>query len=215
MLPLIYLVGAGIAGLFLSSKGFGLWGKDENGEPILEKKLAVLGPSNSGKTHLFNFLSTGKIEDFSNPTTTFGETVKRIEIKDGNKTLILKTTKDVPGSELSISNFYPKLIKESTDIFFIFNCKDFLEKESYRKHTLSLIDYINRHNNNKKLIIYLGSHVDELLKQQDSKRSRIDATNQITESLKTVLDLRHVNEIELINMKSEDEMNSLKKSLFK
>lgn len=215
MLPLIYLVGAGIAGLFLSSKGFGLWGKDENGEPILKKKLAVLGPSNSGKTHLFNFLSTGKIEAFSNPTTTFGETVNRIEIKDGNKTLILKTTKDVPGSEMSISNFYPELINKSTDIFFIFNCKDFLEIESYKKYTLSLIDYVNRHNDGKKRIIYLGSHVDELLKQKDSKKSRIDATNKITESLQRVLDLRHINGIELINMISEEEMNSLKKSLFK
>lgn len=214
MLPLI-LIGIGIASLFVVTKGFGFWGKDENGEPIKEITLAVLGPSASGKTLLFSFLKTGEIQIQRSNTPLKGEKFEELTIEEGEKKIKLKSTIDAPGAYSSVTAFYDVLIKEANFIFFIFNCNDFLNDDVYRKHTLSMTEFINRNNFKKQPIIFLGSHVDQLLKRKDSKSERETSMKKVIELLNEEIDRTHLNEILLINMHDIKEMNELKKLLFK
>lgn len=215
MLPII-LIGAGLATIFFSTKGFGLWGKDESGEKIKFKKLAVLGPKASGKSHLLSFLKTGIInsnKDYA-PTSIMGEKFEEIVIEDDGRKLLLQSTTDPSGAESSIRKFYEKLIDSSSDILFVFNCSEFLMNEEYRNFTLSIVDFINRHNTSKKLMIFLGSHFDQLIDSKNGGFSKEEYTNQILENFYKVIDVSHLNELLLINMLNENDMKNFKKALF-
>lgn len=216
MLPLIYLVGAGIAGLLLvATKGYFEWGKDENGEPITKKKLAVFGPNGCGKTSFFDALK-GTIKNGPYRSTGIsGDEIEELIIQYGEKTLILQSTIDVPGTNSSIILHFEKLINESSDFFFILNCKMFLEEESYKDDTMSMIDFIIRHNNQKKQIILLGSHIDTLLKEKDSEDSRKEVSKEIMNILALRFDLQVLRKIELINLTDKEEISTIKKALFK
>lgn len=215
MLPII-LIGAGIAALLITTTvGFGLWGKDDKGQPIKEISLGVLGPKASGKTLLFYFLKTGVILLNKVNTPVGGEKFEELIIKEGDKTLKLKPAIDISGADASIVFHYDKILKDCNHIFFVFNCHKFLTDENDREYTLDMVEFINRHNLEKKLIIFLGSHVDQLLKGKDTPRERELASTRVMNFLKNELDSSHINELVLINMLSLKEMNDLKKGLFK
>ncbi|SFO71060.1 GTPase SAR1 family protein [Algoriphagus ornithinivorans] len=220
MLPLLLTVLlAGSTGFFLLKKeGFGFWGNEESkkseGSPIKEIRLAILGPSSSGKTTLFHYLTEGKILKNPDPTSLTGEKIKEKIIEQDNKRIKLLSTEDIPGSESSIMAYCENLIIKSDFIFFIFNCYLFQIDEKYCLTTKAFIDFVFRHNNNKRVIL-IGSHVDKLHNQQDSENSRRKDTENIINILLPEFEIDKIREIELVNLTSSKEISNLKSMLFK
>ncbi len=205
MWPLL-LIGAGIS-ILIGLKGFGF-----NGKNI---RLAVLGPSNSGKTVLLKYLEKGYIQTTTRSTPVQGEKINKVKITNGKKTITLESTWDVNGFDDVIKRNYPKLISDSTHILFIFNTKEFLEDENFRNRTLEMIAFINDKNTEKKVMLFFGTHIDVLLGKDDSKNKRKEISEEILKHLYKELDLTHINEITLVNFLNIKEMEAIKKALFK
>jgi GTPase SAR1 family protein len=216
MIQFIPIITAALfGGVLWRTKGFGLWQRDENGEKVLKKKLAVLGPSNSGKTVFFSFLKGEKLPQNNNSTPITGEEFKTIIITHGDKKIILKSTIDAPGSESSLKTHYKKLLDECSDVFFFFDCYEFFNNQVYKDTTMSMIDYVIRHNKHKRKIIFLGTHADVLLLKNDSIKSRKKASGELAEELLKEFNYEKIGKIELINMMKKEEIEILKLNLFK
>lgn len=221
MIPLIYLgylgAAAATAYVFSKTKGFGLWDSDTKpkGSPNTPKRrsIAVLGPRTSGKSTLQSYFRN---KSHNNKATPYnGANVEEIDITHDGKTITLSKGTDVSGDDIAIRSLYEDQIKNCDTIFFIFNSFEFLHDNDKQNATLALLNFIIRKNTENKLIILIGSFADKLCKNKDTKKNREKYTNEISNIIAPHIIGLHVTELLLVSLVNKDELDIVKKNLFK
>ena len=174
----------GAAAVAVAGVVYKMWNNDEDSSNSNENKkyeydsTIIIGPPQSGKTHLANWLADHILLDKYIPSNN--------PIKIGEFT-------DTRGSEITVYD-WEKLVKDKKNIFYLFDMKKFIDKEEYYKSTYD--DIVIKHISifienfepkgimeNKKFIV-IGTHFDKI---DDSKAQNIiDIIHEELGSLKII-----------------------------
>ena len=174
----------GAAAVAVAGAVYKMWNNDEDSSNSNENKkyeydsTIIIGPPQSGKTHLANWLADHILLDKYIPSNN--------PIKIGEFT-------DTRGSEITVYD-WEKLVKDKKNIFYLFDMKKFIDKEEYYKSTYD--DIVIKHISifienfepkgimeNKKFIV-IGTHFDKI---DDSKAQNIiDIIHEELGSLKII-----------------------------
>lgn len=138
---------------------------------LFEKKtsigISIVGPSQSGKTTLFDIIRNehNAIEDNKDGlgTTNKGRTLPKITIPLGEKSLVIKDTKDYDG-EISSTKNYKDLFKGADIVLFVFDMDQFLNSKTgkdYQQQIAAMLGGLNLHIK-KKPVYFIGSRKDKL-----------------------------------------------------
>lgn len=143
-------VGIGVAGGLLLKKW--LLGGDKE-EPLkIEKKVAIIGQAESGKTELWYALQ-GKRRP--SVVTTSNEPVGGFFL---DATVYIKPTQDIGGNNKYVQ-FYDKIIDEDTIVFFLLDITKINSGVSSEKQTLS--EFQKAYSLKPRKIIILATHSDQ------------------------------------------------------
>lgn len=158
------IIGWALGALVVAAAGAGYkwWSDNEDSSNSNENKkyeydpTIIIGPPQSGKTHLANWLADHILLDEYRPSNN--------PIKIGEFT-------DTRGSELTVYD-WEKLVKDKKNIFYLFDMKKFIDKEEYYKSTYD--DIVIKHISifienfepkgimkNKKFIV-IGTYFDKI-----------------------------------------------------
>ena len=138
---------------------------------LFEKKtsigISIVGPSQSGKTMLFDIIRNehNAIKDNEDGlgTPVIGRTLPKITIPFGEKSLVIKNTKDFDGNLGSTKN-YKSLIKGADIVLFVFDMDQFLNSktgEGYQQQVAAMLGGLNLHIKEKP-VYFIGSRKDKL-----------------------------------------------------
>ncbi|WP_151950531.1 hypothetical protein [Aliarcobacter butzleri] len=146
----------------VAAGGYNWWNNNkDNSSNDKNKKFEygstiIIGPQQSGKTHLANWLVNEKLLDSYIPTT--------------NKVEIGEFT-DIRGGEIQV-NDWENLIREKKNIFYLFDMEKFINKNEYAKTTYNdiVIKHISIFTENfkpkgileDKKFIVIGTHFDKI-----------------------------------------------------
>jgi GTPase SAR1 family protein len=150
-------------GAFLGSAITGAWFKrDDLFITINGKKIAVLGARNTGKTTLFNYITTGTLTEKYNQTVIPEETKKR-RFKLHGRDIKIKKSRDVGGSKDDYRQWKAQLV-ESDLVFYLvradklFN-KD-LDMEKRIEDDLHQIRLWIQESKSPPVVLIIGTHCD-------------------------------------------------------
>lgn len=138
---------------------------------LFEKKasigISIVGPAHSGKTTLFDIIRDehNAIEDNKDGrgTPTQGRTLPKITIPFGEKSLVIKDTKDYDGRIAATKNYRP-LFKGADIVLFVFNMDEFLNSKpgkGYQQQIAAMLGELNKQIKNKP-VYFIGSRKDKL-----------------------------------------------------
>lgn len=151
-----------------------------------EVNIAILGPNESGKTTLWNYL---KGKPFSKK---YEETEGKIKISFVTKNIIWTVENpdnagnkikckgvDINGTEDFIRTEWEEIIKNANMIIFIFNAYNYLYEINYQRDVNQRMQFIKstieKHDNEKKRGIWLlGSHADLLTNKKKEWKKVIE-----------------------------------------
>lgn len=147
-------VGIAVAGGLLLKWGLGGDKKETpKEEPLkIEKKVAIIGQAESGKTELWYALQ-GKTRP--SVVTTSNEPVEGFFLDD---TVYIKPTQDIGGNDKYVK-FYDKIIDEDTIVFFLLDITKINSGVSSEKQTLS--EFQKAYSLKPRKIIILATHSDQ------------------------------------------------------
>jgi len=126
------------------------------------KRFALLGERGVGKTTLFNFLTKGVIQETKQTVRT--EKVEKVRRNMGDLELILKETRDVPGSKDAYAAW--KDVFENADVvLYLFRADKIIKgSTSCKDRMLSDMRHIGnwlRANRNGRRFFLVGTHCDK------------------------------------------------------
>lgn len=171
--------------------------------------LAVLGLKGSGKTTLQNYLRNTS-HGGSTPLT--GTSLHEVRITSGDRTIIIKSGKDVSGSDEAITHQYEELIEQCDHILFITDANRLNKNKEYHKKSRGLLNKINKKlktEKDEKKLILIGSHKD-LLEKADKSNANDEFLSKQFEGLN-----ENVSATILMNFTSEKDLKKLKTTFFK
>ena len=147
-------------------------------EPVLGKKISVLGMQGAGKTQFLAHLSN---ESYKNLSASLGvEKYPTFATKIGDRTVIIGGGEDVPGGEEYIRDYYEDQIEKNEIIFFLFNTYEYLNDEKYNLNTRARLDFINgKIKNISKKVVVIGTFADKF----NDENERKNAFKKIQESV--------------------------------
>ena len=174
----------GAAAVAVAGVVYKMWNNDEDSSNSNENtkyeydSTIIIGPQQSGKTHLANWLNFGKLLDEYIQTTNEKQ---------------IGSFLDIRGGEIQVNDWENK-IKDKKNIFYLFDMKKFIDKKEYAKSTYD--DIVIKHISifienfepkgimeNKKFIV-IGTHFDKI---DDSKAQNIiDFIHEELGSLKII-----------------------------
>jgi|GEM_PF-5144010 GTPase SAR1 family protein len=212
MLPFI-LTGVGIASLITAylTDGFGLWSDDSS-----EKYLAILGLSGAGKTRLQYYFRGKHYVEGESITGAFGKELGQAKITEGKRTIVIKKGHDIEGTLNGLKDYTTSEINKADIIFFLFDMRNLLSQKE-KDNVLGYFDFVFVKNTLKKKIVLLGTHCDESKGFNASKLFRTQVEEIFSSYLSdTYTDSKnHIEEILLVNLKSDKDLRLIKQKLFK
>ena len=185
------------------------------------KKIAILGRRETGKSRIFELLTTGKIDITKTyeQTRTFNAISEtHVKIVDANIDFVMVNSADLGGSERSYSDWL-KQAKDADFILYLINAKDLMEnkagfKENIKKD-MQMINEIVRNNEVSKVFL-VTTHSDEVSlykKDRDKFENKIENHSLVLESQ---LILGGKNKVQLLigSLDSTENGKSLLKQIF-
>lgn len=138
---------------------------------LFEKKtsigISIVGPSQSGKTTLFDIIRDEQNAKEDNKdgrgTPAVGRTLPKITIPFGEKSLVIKDTKDYDGKITATQNYKP-LFKGADIVLFVFDMDEFLNSEpgkGYQQLVAAMLGELKKQIKNKPMY-FIGSRKDML-----------------------------------------------------
>lgn len=176
-------------------------------DPVKGTTMAVLGMQASGKTQFYKTLQNIKYTGYE---ATSVNDYEGFDIKLSDRTIHIRKGIDIGGTEAYIKQYYKKMICDNEIVVFVFDVYRYLNDSSYSRNTNARFDFINRHRNEKSIVI-LGSHLDNF---PESKRKNIIEQVQQRNNGKDHAELFSVNFFTL-DMRSKEAVQKVAEKIFK
>lgn len=124
--------------------------------------MAVVGMSGAGKTTLFDIIRNENRAKLGE-TGMDGDKLPEMELKIGEKTIVISETVDYDGNPSAALN-YETLFKKSDIIIFVFDASEYEKNESYQGRFIGQLNnaYISSKKKERKVVLLLGSHKDKM-----------------------------------------------------
>ncbi|MBZ9631624.1 GTPase domain-containing protein [Salegentibacter sp. LM13S] len=195
-----------LAGAVLGGVGIVTYGIKEITKE--ERKIAVLGLRDSGKTTYQNYLRRKNTVERTPAEGTYHEEVATFNYK--SKKIYIEPGLDVSGSDESIKNLYAEEIGKSNLVFYLFNAEKFITSKDYKEEAKVLLYYVLKKMKKKVKLIILATHVDVLEMDRADLRellySEISDVPGYTKKIKGPIP---------INLLSYSEMNKTREFFYK
>lgn len=207
MIPVLIGVGVLVAGAFAAANWDDWFSSSTQANDFQKKadgkKVAILGRRETGKTRIFDLLTTNKIDTTKEYQQTRAKNIiseTHVKIADANIDFVMVDSIDVGGSERNYHDWLTQ-VKDANFILYLINAKDLIEnKDGFSEKIdkdIQTIGEIVRDNKISKvfLVITHSDEVNEYIKDRDNFENKIENSSLI---LKSQLTLGGKNKVQLV-----------------